>query len=249
MVSLHCTIQTDASHIQRETVKRHGVTGGSKLKPFRHELFLHFWEGRTDYTGIIQSPLIGFTKDFKFAEAEALGFKWDFKVDELTVLGYIGQCLSWIRCTWLIEPGENGFNGVEYWCNKILLPDVLEENWRAEKIIGYKGEDLYDVLKCKRDADPESAEYKKAYECVWGLLCDASLQKITHGKELTKTPAYGVFLDEVDRRGEKIFEDGTFGELLVYGSLHFEQTRPSIVYAKPVKPDDNQILHKGLLEP
>lgn len=164
-------------------------------------------------------------------------------------MGYIGQVIAWIRCTWLIEPGENGFNGVEYWCNKILLPDVLEENWRAEKIIGYEGEDLYNVLKRKRDEDPESEEYKRAYDCVWALLCDASLQKIAHGKQLLKRPACGVFLDEADKKGEKVFENGTFGELLVYGSLRFEQMRASIVYAKPVKPDDNQILHKGLLEP
>lgn len=216
---------------------------------YRHSLFLHFWEGRDDYHGIIESPLIAFTRDLKFEQAEARGFKWDFKVDELTVLGYVGQVLAWVRCAWLIEPGENGFNGVEYSCNKILLTDSLEENWRAEKIIGYKGEDLFDVLKCRRDADPGSAEYKRAYECIWALLSDASLQKFTHGKNLTKTQAAGVFLDEAYQRGEYVFESGTFGELLSYGSVHFEQMRPSVVYVDPVRPDNNQIIHKGLYQP
>jgi hypothetical protein len=129
------------------------------------------------------------------------------------------------------------------------LPDVLQENWRAENIIGYSGKDFFDVLTCKRNADPQSGEYKRAYECVWGLLCDASLQKIMHGKNLTKTLALGIYLDEAEKKGESVFENGTFGELLVYGSLHFEQTRQSIVYSEPTRPDDDQIIHKGLLEP
>jgi hypothetical protein len=215
----------------------------------RHSLFCHFWEGRNDFAGIIQSPLIAFIKDYKFEQSAARGFNWDFAVDELTVLGYVGQVLSWIRCTWLIEPGENGFNGVEYWCNKILLPDSLEENWRAEKTIGFGGPKFFDVLKCRLDADPQSPEYKKAYQCVWELLCNASLQKITHGKNLTKTQACGVFLDEAYEKGDYVFENGTFGELLIYGSVNFEQTRPSIVYSEPVRPDDNQFIHKRLLEP
>jgi hypothetical protein len=164
-------------------------------------------------------------------------------------MGYVGQVLSWIRCSWLIEPGENGFNGVEYYCNKVLLPDVIEENWRADKITGWKGEDLFDVLKCKTDADPESTMYKRAYECIWGILCDASLEKITHGKHITKTPALGILLDEAEKNGDRIFGDGTFGELLVYGTVHFKQTRPSIVYVEPIRADENQIIHRGLIEP
>ncbi|KAF1841577.1 uncharacterized protein K460DRAFT_388484, partial [Cucurbitaria berberidis CBS 394.84] len=110
-----------------------------------HDLFVHLWKGRTDFTGVIQSPLIAFMKDFKFAQAEARGFKWDFKVDEQTVMGYTGQCLAWIRLTWLQEP-NGGFDGVHYWANKVLVFDVGLEDFPAEQIVGYKGEDLFKVL-------------------------------------------------------------------------------------------------------
>jgi hypothetical protein len=72
--------------------------------------------------------LIAFLQDFKFSQAEARGFKWDFKVDEQTVLGYTGQCVAWIRLTWLQEP-DGGFDGVAYAAKKILYFDVGPEDW------------------------------------------------------------------------------------------------------------------------
>lgn len=107
-------------------------------------------------------------KDFKFAESETRGFKWDFKVDEQTALGYIGQCVAWIRLTWLVEP--NGFNGLEYYKNKVLLFDISHESWAAEQILGYKGKDLSKVFTTRLNTNPNSEQYKKAEEVVWRLL-------------------------------------------------------------------------------
>src|SRR5689334_1146472 len=105
---------------------------GYLLTQSRHELFIHFWKRQTDYSGIIQSPLISFVKDMKFEESQARGFHWDFKVDEATVLGYVGQVMAWVRLSWLQEP-NGGFDGVEYWANKVLLFDSLTEDWALEK--------------------------------------------------------------------------------------------------------------------
>jgi hypothetical protein len=98
----------------------------------RHELFLHFWKGQADFTGVVKSPLIAFMKDFKFSESEARGFKWDFKVDELTLMGYIGQVVAWMRLTWLQEP-EGGFDGLGYWAKKVLLFDSGPEAWYVQQ--------------------------------------------------------------------------------------------------------------------
>ncbi|KAF2794770.1 hypothetical protein K505DRAFT_241388 [Melanomma pulvis-pyrius CBS 109.77] len=212
-----------------------------------HDLFMHFWKGRQDYTGIIESPLIGFVKDFNFAEAEARGFKWDFKIDELTVLGYIGQVVAWVRLCWLQEP-NGGFNGVEYYCNKVLLFDVLTEDWPAETVVGFDGQSLFNVFTTKLDDDPESEEYKKAYEATWLMLTKSCLQKITHAKGITKDLACGMLLDKKENE-RKDGEPGTFGELLRYGSVHLEQTRERINYVDPIRPEEKVIIHKGLLEP
>ncbi|KAJ8106823.1 hypothetical protein OPT61_g9287 [Boeremia exigua] len=230
-----------------QNIANHFVAG-RKGDPFIkrwHDLFVHLWKDRTDFTGVIQNPLIGFMKDFKFAESEARGFKWEFKVDEHTVLGYIGQCVAWIRLTWLEEP--QGFNGREYFKNKVLLFDVAPEDWAAEQIVGYKGEDLFKVFTTRLDADPQSEEYKVAEEVVWRMLTKSTMQKITHGKGLTRTDACGTILDRPENEG-KDQEPGTFGELLRYGGLHFEQTRERIEYVEPMVVDDELVIKKGLLE-
>ncbi|KAJ4384195.1 hypothetical protein N0V86_001042 [Didymella sp. IMI 355093] len=231
-----------------QNIANHFVAGrkGDEFIKRWHDLFVHLWKDRTDFTGVIQNPLITFMKDFKFAEAEARGFKWDFKVDEQTVLGYIGQCVAWIRLTWLVEPG-GGFNGYEYYKNKVLLFDVAPEDWAAERIVGYKGEDLFRVFTTRLDADPESEEYKRAEEVVWRLLTQSTMQKITHAKGLTLSTSCGKLLDTYDAEG-KDQEPGTFGELLRYGSVYFEQTRERIVHVDPILVADELIIRKGLLE-
>ncbi|KAH7078242.1 hypothetical protein FB567DRAFT_130842 [Paraphoma chrysanthemicola] len=191
-----------------------------------HTLFVHLWKDQTDFSGVLKSPLISFMSSFKFSASEAQGFKWDFKVDEATVIGYVGQVVAWIRLTWLQEP-DGGFNGTEYWAKKVLLFDSGPEDWAAERIVGYKGEDLLKVFTTRQDADPESDEYKKAEETVWRLLTKSTMQKITHGKGLTHSAHCGTLLDLPENDG-KDQEPGTFGELLRYGSVHLEQTREHI---------------------
>lgn len=186
-------------------------------------------------------------QEFSFADAEARGFKWDFQVDELTVLGYTGQVIAWIRCCLLAEPGEGGFDGVDYYANNVLLFDSIRENWAAEQIVGYEGQGLLDVLKTRLDADPESEAFKTAYKTVWRLLTESSMQKVAHGKRLLKKPALGALLDLEENRDADV-EPGTFAELLRYGSVHFEQTRTEIAYVDAVRPEERMIIRKGLLE-
>jgi len=207
---------------------------------------MHLWKGRTDFVGVIQSPLIAFMKDFKFAEAQDRGFNWDYSVDEQTMLGYIGQCVAWIRVTWLQEP-DSGFDGVDYWAKKVLLWDVLPEHWAAEQAVGFKGEDLLKLFTTRLDADKDSDEYKQAETTVWRLLTESTLQKVTHGKGLTHSLHLGALLDQPENEGRDT-EAGTFGELLRYGSVHLEQTRDRIRYVEPVAVASELVIRKGLLE-
>lgn len=73
------------------------------------------------------------------------------------------------------------------------------------------------------------------------------MQKITHGKGLTKSISCGTLLDQHDGEG-KDQEPGTFGELLRYGSVHFEQTREQIEYVEPILVADALVIRKGLFE-
>jgi len=96
----------------------------------------------------------------------------------------------------MLEDAGDDFSCADYSVNNVLWFDALEEDWGAETIVGYRGEDAVNALATKLDADPDSEEYKAAYKLVWRLLTKSSMQKITHGKNLTKTPAWGLIWDE-----------------------------------------------------
>lgn len=195
--------------------------------------------------GIVSNPLVAFAYEVKFENSQAGGFHWQFKVDPLTVMGYIGQVLAWMRVCMLEEP-NGGFDGAEYYEKKVLLFDSLTEDWGAEATIGFFGQDLFDVLATRLDADPTSPQYQKAHKTIWRLLTKSSMQKITHGKNLTQDPALGILWDREENEGADK-APGTFAELLRYGSVHFEQERKAIDYVEAKKPE--RIIKKGLLEP
>ncbi|RDW63679.1 hypothetical protein BP6252_11224 [Coleophoma cylindrospora] len=210
-----------------------------------HDLFMYLWKDRTNYSGMIQNPLLSFALTMDFSESERRGYNWEFIVEPLTVFEYITQVTSFLRLSMLEDAGD-GFSGVDYALNNILWFDVLPEDWAAETVVGFRGEDAVNALATKLNADPESAAYKTAYKMVWRLLTKSSMQKITHGKHLTKTPAWGLIWDEKGNENKDI-EPGTFAELLRYGTLHFEQTRKSIEYVQPERPA--QTMKKGVFEP
>ena len=141
---------------------------------------------------------------------------------------------------------DDGFSGVDYWMNNVLIWDVLPENWGGEATLGFagSGEKMFKLFSSKLDADPNSEEYKEAKSLVWRLLTKSSLQKITHGKNLTNSIHLGVYWDENEGQDAGT---GTFAELFRYGTVHFEQTRPEISYVQAPRPE--KTLNKGLLEP
>ena len=230
------------------TVMANHFVASRKGDPFIkrwHDLFIYFWQDHTNYRGMIQDPLLSFALSLDFSESVKRGYKWEFIVEPLTVFEYITQVTAFLRLTMLEEAGD-GFSGVDYALTNILWFDALQEDWGAEAIVGYRGKEAVDALAVRLDADPDSEEFKTAYKLVWRMLTKSSMQKITHGKNLTKTPAWGLIWDEKGNE-EKDIEPGTFAELLRYGMVHFKQLRESIEYVKPEKPAAT--MKKGVFEP
>ncbi|KXH30959.1 capsule polysaccharide biosynthesis protein [Colletotrichum salicis] len=194
--------------------------------------------------GILASPLVSFAQNMNADAVEARNFKWNWNAPLPKLLEYIAQIVCWIKVAAVEEP-TSGFDGLDYFDKKVLLHDSLYEDWPAEAIIGWNGEDLFDLFSVILDADPESEEYKKAYNAVWTILTTSTMQKVTHAAGMTSTKALGALWDmkENENRDQ---EPGTFAELLRYGSVHFEQKR-EIEYITPPKADF--VLEKGMLEP
>lgn len=215
----------------------------------RHDLFVHLWRNRQNHEGLIEDPLVSFGKELKLDDARASDFHWDFKIPFQSVLEYITQILAWTRVAMLEDVGD-GFSGVDYWSNHIMIFDTLKESWGAEATVGFPGAGpkLLDLLSLKRDFSKlDTDEHQRtAYDLVWRLLTQSSLQKITHGKNLTHDIHLGALWDLPEHQG-KDRAPGTYAELLRYGSVHFAQTRERVVSAKAPKP--TVTLKKGLLEP
>ncbi|KAK7022302.1 capsule polysaccharide biosynthesis [Favolaschia claudopus] len=212
-----------------------------------HDLFTHLWKNHTNHQGLIENPLLAFGANLTFEESRASNFNWDFKVDAKTVMEYISQVLCWTRLTMLEEAGD-GFSCAEYWEKNVMCFDVLQESWGAESVVGFAsgGQGMFNPLSMKVDGDKNAEEYKQAEKMVWRMLAGSSIQKITHGKGLTNNLALGAIWDMPENEGKDCAR-GTFAELLRYGTVHFRQTRGSVVKleAKPAQ----QKMKKGVFEP
>lgn len=212
-----------------------------------HELFMHLWSGRSSHVGIMKTPLFAFMAKKSFEDSRANNFHWDFKIEAAAVFDYIAQVSCWKRLA-LLEDAGDGFSPTDYWQNKVLLFDVLKENWAIEEHL--KWDNAYaralELLATKMDTVAGGGHHKEAEGLVYRLLAGSSMQKITHGKGLTHTPALGVLWEMAENEG-KDAAPGTFAELLRYGAENFEQTRESIRYVKAPVPAAT--MEKGLLEP
>ncbi|KAL4913560.1 hypothetical protein BDW62DRAFT_220616 [Aspergillus aurantiobrunneus] len=209
-----------------------------------HELFLHVWENRTSYEGITQHPLFAFMAGMDLSKSAANGFGWEFVVENGTVFDYVGQVMAWLRLCLLDDAGD-GFSCADYAVRNVLWFEVLGENWGVESKVGFHGQDAFDVLATRTDADPASEEYQRAYETVWHVLTQCSMQKVVHGKNLTKTPALGLLWEMEGNEGADV-APGTFAEVLRYGTVHLRQKRRGIRCVTVDKPE--QTLRKGVLE-
>ncbi|KAK6067346.1 capsule polysaccharide biosynthesis protein [Seiridium cupressi] len=230
-----------------QTMANHFVAA-RKGNPFIqrwHEIFTHLWIGHKNHEGLIENPLVAFGAEVNFDESRASNFSWDFAVPPKTVMEYISQVLSWRRLCMLEDAGD-GFSGSDYWQNHVFCFDVLKEDWAAEDEIGFSGEKIFDLLTLSRDGDKTTEQYREAEKLVWRLLSQASMEKITHGKGLTKRVSLGILLDKPENEG-KDRTPGTFAELLRYGAVHFRQKRENILQKEARKAV--KTMKKGLLEP
>ena len=244
------------SHAYMQVVNNHFIAArkGSLFIQRWHELFCALWrDGRTNYKGMASDPLLtavlpalGRPKPPEEAAKEER-YKFDYDVPLTEIMEYISQVLSWMRICLLDSPEKDpqGFRGRQYWEEKVLLIDSLDETWRAEELKKFDTRKIFDLL-ATRFEDPDTARVEEAKTLVWTLLEQTSMQKVYHGKKLLKTPAIGQLWDRSENEDADCAE-GTFAALLRYGSVFFEQTR-DVPIVKAPKVDEQDILRLGNLD-
>jgi hypothetical protein len=174
---------------------------------------------------------------------------FDFKLPLVEVFEYAIQIAAWGRLTMLGPDPSDGFSPAEYWLKSVMPMDAFKEAWRAETVFGFDlgGQAKLDALSTRLDADKNSEEYKAAHKVIWLILAESSMQKISHGKGLSHSVQLGTMLD-MPENADKDHEEGTFAELLRYGTLHFRQKRKSVNLIA-IKEKSAPIPNKGHLDP
>jgi hypothetical protein len=198
---------------------------------------------------IADHPLVSFIKQIPEEALEAgenPGF--DFKVPLIEVFEYAIQIVAWTRLTMLGPDPTDGFNPAEYWLKSVLPMDAFREAWQAEMILGFNvgGQSKLDALSLRLDADKDSEAYRAAHKVIWNILSESSMQKVSHGKGLSHSVQLGTMLD-MPENADKDHGEGTFAELLRYGTLHFRQKRPSVNLM--AISSQSEPIPKGHLEP
>lgn len=212
----------------------------------RHEVFCALWEGKTNYLGVMQHPLL---KDLEMGELWDPAFAPNLRVSMTTLMEYTAQMTCWVRIC-MIEGSDTGgdsFNGAEYWLKHVLLIEAMAETLGASEAVGWEGGGprMFDLLCSKVDADPSSQVYKDAYRAVWRVLTKSSTVK-NAGSGMLKTANLGSIWSRPENRGSDM-TPGTFAELLRYGATNFRQTRKGPVYVDA--PIPKSTVKKGHLEP
>ncbi|KAL2814882.1 hypothetical protein BDW59DRAFT_177809 [Aspergillus cavernicola] len=240
-------VEMSVMHMGGTGISNHFIAA-RKQSPFMehlHDLFAYLWKDRTSCKGVSKHALLApVLNGGKFHGDEGTNyFGWEHKCEPDAIMDYGAHILAWQRLV-MLEDGGDGFSGVDYFRHKVLLLDVIEESWRAESLLGWRGSDLFNALSTRLDDAPESEEIQTAFKAVMTTLAESSMQNIYRGKEMLKYSALGTLWDEKENEG-KDQEAGTLVELVRYGSVHYEQTRDIVPVETPRPP---VVLSKGLLE-
>lgn len=172
-------------------------------------------------------------------------YNFNYIPDKIAQIEYFGHAFCWLRVCYLQDPND-GFNGPEYWTNKVLVFDARTESFPAEIEVGFAEKATFNIFSTRLDADPDSPEYQLAYRTTWKMLTQGSMEKVVRIKNLTTSKHLGTLWDMEENAG-KDMAPGTFAELLRYGVIHFEQTREDLDRVDVPWPP--VVIEKALLDP
>ncbi|KAI2609891.1 uncharacterized protein GGS25DRAFT_530892 [Hypoxylon fragiforme] len=188
-----------------------------------HEIFKSLWNGVTNCHGFHQNPLLKhlplLSPPFSRLNMAGLNIPMEIFTD------YLSQCMCFERLRRLVDPSD-GFNGPEYYSNKLLLYSGLQETYYFQQATEWSGTKQFDLLTMKRTGEGvvRDEKWHAAEIFVNDALANTSTMKLSHGPPGALDCFLADMWDSEELQG-KDCEEGTFGEYLRYGSVHFDQMR------------------------
>ena len=206
-----------------------------------HDIFLRVWEGRTDTSGVHAHPLLRHLPGYR-PPVEKLSAT-DLTVSYGSFLDYLAQNLCFERLRHSKDPSD-GWDGPDYFENKIFFMDAMQEVYYAQKLTMWDGQVQFDLLATPREGGSDDELRKKAEAFVEDVMANSCTMKLSHG--LPSGKEYLAALWDKPENHEADIRPGSFGEYLRYGSVHFEQKRPLNRFVMP--PDNDEVLIGGVTE-
>ena len=220
-----------------------GFIAAKRENPFIrrwHDIYLALWDGVTESAGFHKHPLLSHIPLIS-PPTSKMDFP-DSKIAPELYSDYLAHFMCFDRLRALVDPAD-GFNGPEYFAEKMCLFDGLQELYLFDHTTGWSGSKQFELLSTPRDVTNDN--YTEAERLVEAVLANTAMIKLSHGPRGALDPLLATLWDE-PRHHDKDNERGTFAEYLRYGSVHFKQTRAM----QPAKLEATEgILHIGVLEP
>ncbi|CZT49102.1 related to capsule polysaccharide biosynthesis protein [Rhynchosporium secalis] len=190
-----------------------------------HKTYLAVWGDATECTGFSEHALLKHIPIFGTPTKEMNAP--EIKVSQRGIMDYGAHVLCFERLRDLVDV-DDGWNGREYFENKMFLLKGLDEMWRYQTTTAFSGQVQFEKLCTKLDGSSAQGEdatkAKEAKMWIDDLLANTTMLKFCHGPKGAIESALADLYDD-PKNADRDCEPGTAAVYLRRGILEFDQTR------------------------
>ena len=200
---------------------------GNLCIKYWHDIFLKVWEGVTTTAGMHKHRLLQHLPKYEPPSAKGQPpFKYAQFVD------YIAQIFCLERLRHVKDPNI-GWDGPDYFENRVLLFDCVQEIYWAQRLTMWDGRKQFDLLATSREDGPRTQRHEEAEAFVESILANSATMKVSHGLVTAGREYLAEIWDKPENHGADI-APGSFAAYLRWASEHLEQTRAMTRVVMPV---------------
>lgn len=192
---------------------------GSLCIKYWHDIFLEVWKGKTSCGGMHSHPLLKHLP--KYEPPSKGGKQPPFRYAQFA--DYLTQVFCLERLRHLDDPAR-GWDGPEFFDNRVLLFDCVPEVYWAQRITDWNGRKQFELLNRQREGVAEDEQTKEAEDFVQSILGMSSTMKVSHGLVTAGREYLAEIWDKPENRDADI-RRGTFAAYLRWASESFEQRK------------------------
>ncbi|OKL57358.1 hypothetical protein UA08_07451 [Talaromyces atroroseus] len=214
---------------------------GNAMVQHWHAVYCALWQGKTSADGFHQHPLLAHLAPY---EVQIAQLECPPLLIPNAMLGdYLAHFLALERLHHLYDPAS-GFDGAEYFAEKILKLKATDHLYYAQRITGWDGRKQYDMLATAVD-DVHAPLHADASQFVDDVLRNSALIKLSHGPPCGLENLASIWDEEA--RAEDDIAPGTFADYLRYASVSWDLCGGPIEPVVVEKPKN--VFKAGVLEP